>query len=387
MTRLPFVTISMEKDSMEELIPFHQAVEKPYDSATAPQLSTDRKPMGFMCSYTPEELIHAAGFHPMRLFSSKSEINLADNHLQAYCCSLVRGVLEDRLAGRLDFLGGMVFPHTCDSILRLSDIWRLNADSGFFQDVVMPAKVNTPSARVYMKDVLENFRKKLGKASGRTVTDDNILQSIAVYNRIRKSLARIYELKSQAPAIIKDKDLFTIVKAAMVMDRKTLALKLDQLVAAMESASPRKSTAKRILLSGSVCDMPDLYTLIHKAGGTLVGDDLCSGQRWFEGLIPEDLPPMEGLIDRYANRLVCPAKHSSPTARGEALVSLARQRKADGVVFALLKFCDPHAFDYPYIKDFLDKAGIKSLLIELDDQEQGGAGQLATRMETFVHMI
>ena len=52
----------------------------------------------------------------------------ADAHLQAYSCSLVRGALEDALAGRLDFLdGAMVFPHTCDSIQRLSDIWRMNA--------------------------------------------------------------------------------------------------------------------------------------------------------------------------------------------------------------------------------------------------------------------
>jgi len=27
-------------------------------------------------------------------------------------------------------------------------------------------------------------------------------------------------------------------------------------------------------------------------------------------------------------------------------------------VFLLLKFCDPHAFDYPYIKEMLDKENI-----------------------------
>ncbi len=160
----------------------------------------------------------------------------------------------------------MVFPHTCDSIQRLSDIWRLNTHHGFFADVVMPAKLNTPSARAYMRDVLEKFKTDL------------------------------------------------------------------------------------------------------------------------EGLIPEDLPPLEALTARYADRAVCPAKHSGTTVRGENLVTLCKTHNADGVIFTLLKFCDPHGFDYPYLKEFLDEAGIKSLLLEMDDQQQG-QGQLSTRLETFVHMI
>ena len=34
----------------------------------------------------------------------------------------------------------------------------------------------------------------------------------------------------------------------------------------------------------------------------------------------------------------------------------------------MLKFCDPHAFDFPYVKDVLDRAGIPSLLVELEEQ-------------------
>jgi len=82
--------------------------------------------LGYFCSYTPEEIIHAAGVHPMRLFGAQGDTGIADAHLQAYCCSLVRGALSDVLSGTLDYLDGAVFPHTCDSIQRLSDIWRLN---------------------------------------------------------------------------------------------------------------------------------------------------------------------------------------------------------------------------------------------------------------------
>ena len=74
---------------MKEIDPFHIAINDPA-SLAADIKAKAGKILGYMCSYAPEELIHAAGFHPMRLFSSKSEICLAENHLQAYCCSLVR---------------------------------------------------------------------------------------------------------------------------------------------------------------------------------------------------------------------------------------------------------------------------------------------------------
>jgi bcr-type benzoyl-CoA reductase subunit C len=370
---------------MKEITPFYTAIQDPFALA-AHIKSRSKKVIGYMCSYAPEELIHAAGFHPLRLFSSKSDISLAENHLQAYCCSLVRGVLEDSLSGRLDFLDGTVFPHTCDSIQRLSDIWRLNTGYGFFADVVMPAKLNTQSSRAYMTDVLKKFKLDLEKAIGKPIMDEDLSRSIALFNQIRKHLARIYELKSQTPGIIKGADLYSVVKGAMIMDRDELADLLKDLVLALETKKVTPFHGKRLILSGSVCDMPDMYTLIEASEGAVVADDLCTGQRWFEGQIPENLPPLEALTLRYTDRVVCPAKYSGNTTRGEHIVSIAKTHKADGVVFALLKFCDPHSFDYPYMKEFLDKAGIKSLHLELDDQQQG-QGQLSTRLETFISMI
>ncbi len=74
------------------------------------------------------------------------------------------------------------------------------------------------------------------------------------------------------------------------------------------------------------------------------------------------------------------------TVRGESLVRQAKKHDAAGVIFLLLKFCDPHAFDYPYLKQFLDDAGIPSILLEVEEQLPSD-GQLKTRFETFVDML
>ena len=376
---------TLEILNMKEIKNFHDATKDV--SAIADKIKAKQKKIiGTLCSYAPEELIYAAGFHPMRLFSSKSDIILAEQHLQTYCCSLVRGVLEDSLSGRLDFLDGTVFPHTCDSIQRLSDIWRMNGRYEFFADVVLPAKLNTQSAKIYMVDVLTKFKKDLEIAAGREITDTDLRESIKKFNLIRKNLSKIYALQSKKPGIIKGADLYTIVKGSMVMDRDEVADLLPAIAANLEKMDAPGKSGKRIVVSGSICDSPDIYTAIEAAGGVIVGDDLCTGQRWFEGQILEDEEPLTAIATRYMDRMICPAKHSSATARGENMISLAKKNKADGVVFMLLKFCDPHAFDYPYLKEFLEKEDIKTLLIEMDDQQQN-LGQLSTRFETFIYYI
>ena len=131
---------------MQILKQFHDIAGDPIGYARNWKAETQSRIVGYFCSYAPEEIIWAAGALPYRILGAGGTISRADGHLQAYSCSLVRGALDDALTGKLDFLDGTVFPHTCDSIQRLSDIWRLNAGLDFHLDLVLPVKLNTKSA-------------------------------------------------------------------------------------------------------------------------------------------------------------------------------------------------------------------------------------------------
>jgi len=380
---------------MKQIEECYQILKDPNGYMKRLKAEGGRKVVGTFCSYAPEEFIVAAGAHPFRIFGTGEKIRLAEAHLQSYCCSLVRGSLEDALAGRLAFLDGVVFPHTCDTIQRLSDIWRLNVGGCFHLDLVLPAKLDTESARRYFVDVLHRFREELGKKLGVTISDDDLRGAIVLSNRIRGALTRIYELKCDRPGIMKGSDLHALVRCAMIMDRVRVASLIEEIAAALETkdAGPGQGEAvvsgppkKRLILSGGVCNHPDIYTIIEEAGGAVVGDDLCSGARYFSGLIDETAEPIAAIAERYRERVVCPSKHRGLTDRADHLVHLAREKRAQGVVFFFLKFCDPHAFDYPYLKETLDKAGIPSMVIEVEDRLPAD-GQLRTRFETFVEMI
>jgi benzoyl-CoA reductase subunit C len=372
---------------MDILKKFRTVAADPAAYARQWKKAKDGRVVGTFCSYAPEEIILASGALGYRIFGSDLAISRADAHMQAYSCSLVRGALEEVLAGRLDFLDGVVFPHTCDSIQRLSDIWRMNVNAGFHLDLVGPVKLNTDSAREYMTAVFEKFRRDLEARLDKEISDADIALAVTTGNRVRTAMQRIYAARITTPGILKGSDLHAMVKAGMVMDRYEFLELAEKLATQLaQSGGGAEFTGKRIVLTGGLCNMPDVYGVIENSGGAVVADDLCTGSRFFEGTIEEQTDLLAAIADRYIGRNVCPAKHAGIRSRGESLIETVRQSGAEGVIFIYLKFCDPHGFDYPYLKQMLADEKIPCLLYEMEDQDTA-SGQFQTRCEAFMEML
>jgi len=372
---------------MESLAIFRKVAADPVAYAKDWKQRTGGQVVGTFCSYAPEEIILASGALGYRVFGTDLAISRADAHMQAYSCSLVRGALEEVLAGRLDYLDGVVFPHTCDSIQRLSDIWRMNVKNGFHLDVIGPVKLDTDSARDYMVAVLRKFRQELEARLEKQISADDIAAAVATGNRVRAAMRSIYAARIATPGILKGADLHAMVKAGMVMDRREFCdLAEDQVKQVLAEGGNTGFSGKRIVLSGGLCNMPDVYGTIEKAGGAVVADDLCTGSRFFEADVEPQADGVAAIADRYVGRNVCPAKHAGIRNRGESLVKIVRESGADGVIFIYLKFCDPHSFDYPYLKQMLVDEGIPCLLYEMEEQDAAG-GQFQTRCEAFMEML
>ncbi|MFB3925300.1 MAG: 2-hydroxyacyl-CoA dehydratase subunit D [Syntrophales bacterium] len=347
---------------------------------------TGKKVVGYFCSYVPEELIIAAGAHPFRIFGTKGDIRLADAHFQSYCCSLVRGALEEGLSGGLDFLDGVIFPHTCDSIQRLSDIWRLNIPGMFHADFVLPVKLDTESAKNYYIAVLRRLKADIEKGLKARITDEDLGRAIHTCNAIRECVHRIYRLRQENPFCISGRELYGITHAAMAADRNHLLEALPGIAQSIAARTGDRREGKRLILSGGICTHPDIYDIIEEAGGVVIWDDFCTGSRYFEGAVGDSADPVSSIAERYLKRVVCPAKFAGLSSRGYNLLRLAKEKRVDGVIFIFLKFCDPHAFDYPYMKELLDREGIPNMLFETE-QQLPSRGQMQTRFETFMEMI
>jgi benzoyl-CoA reductase subunit C len=95
--------------------------------------------------------------------------------------------------------------------------------------------------------------------------------------------------------------------------------------------------------------------------------------------------PIAALADHYLRRPPCPTKLHPDHDPGRYLLDQARGAGANGVVFAIEKFCEPHAFDYALVSPALDEAGIPHLLLEMEQTPSLEA--LRTRLQAFVEML
>ncbi|MBF0121215.1 MAG: 2-hydroxyacyl-CoA dehydratase [Desulfobacterales bacterium] len=371
---------------MEKLDLFYEISNNPFTYGKKWKEQNEKKVISFVCSYTPEEIIYAAKALPLRIIPNTENLSLSNAHFQSYSCRFVRGVLEELLSGKLNFIDGIVFPHTCDSIQRLSDIWRINADIGFHIDLVLPVKLNTDSAKEYMEASIRKFRIDIENKLNIKITDEDLHNAVCKYNKIRKALKTIYEIRRDKYGLLTSSDVYSILSASMVMDRDLLLQKLLEIIDTLKNKEQKETNNKRLILSGGMCNVPNIYKIIENSGGTIVWDDLCTGARYFEKIIDEIKEPISAIAESYINRINCPAKHSSIYSRGNNLIDLVNKNRADGVIFIFLKFCDPHSFDYPYLKKMLDQNGVPNIIFEIEDPSKFD-GQFETRCQAFLEML
>jgi len=347
---------------------------------------TGRKILGYFCTNTPEEIIQAAGILPVRLWGSKENISLAAQHLQSYSCSLVQSSLESALRGDLNFFDGTIFPHTCDSIQRLSDIWLENLRFPFHWDLILPVKLHTESARVYLIQELRRLRQGLQEFTGRTIANDDLRSSFALFNSNRDLLRRLARRQTQIAGRLSAADFFALVKTAMLLPKEEHSAKLEAILSAEEEEPALLPNGRRLFLVGSVCDQSLIFDLLDNWGMVVVGDDFCTGWRYFSDDVSLSGDPIEALTDRLLVKVPCPCKYHPGIDRAAELLRRVEMTEAQGVIFLLLKFCDPHAFDYPYLRDKLAERKIPSLLLEI---EPGGLplGAIETRLKAFIETL
>jgi bzd-type benzoyl-CoA reductase N subunit len=340
----------------------------------------NRQAMGYMCGYVPEEIIHAAGFVPVRVRGDAEPLRRVDGHLQSFACALCRSTLDQALGGQLEPLSGTIFAHTCDAMQALADLWRLHLGESHFVDTVMqPANLGSPAARPYLVAELNRFRDRLAAFVGHPITNGALRASITLYDDTRRMVQDLQRLRDRLDV----SRFFAVLDAAQVMPREQFNSLLARLLAELDTL-PSHPAGPRIFLVGAVLDEPRLLGLMEDLDARVVGDSLCSGSRHFQERVGEG-EPIPALADYYLRRPPCPTKFHPGHDPGRYLLDQIQGVRGQGVVFVLEKFCEPHAFDYALVRSALDQVGVPHLLLEMEQTPSLEA--LRTRLQAFLEIL
>jgi benzoyl-CoA reductase/2-hydroxyglutaryl-CoA dehydratase subunit BcrC/BadD/HgdB len=348
-------------------------------------LTKDCTPIGFFCPYVPEELLHAAGALPIRLMGPSIKMSHVQAHLPPNCCHLVKSSLESLLQGGLDFLKGIIFSHTCDTMQGLSDIWALQKRIPLQFNLMMPSRLDSELSHSYFKAEMDRFKDFLESRMGK-IPLQNLKSSIQLFNRIREKIGEIYQYRRESPSPIFGSEFAQIIRAGYLMDRQRYLGLLSDLLDELPEKAEEGEKRVPIYLAGNMTHSASYFSLIEDSGAQVVQDDLCSGTRFLRLMVPEDADPVEGLTHRYFESFLCPSKHKGAHAHIEMLVNEVQKSGALGVIFLLYKYCEAHFFDYPDLKQALESKGIPTLLLEVEDPAYS-IGQLKTRIQAFIEML
>jgi benzoyl-CoA reductase subunit C len=348
-------------------------------------LPRNRAPIGFFCPYVPEELIHAACAFPFRLMGTPIKMSHAQAHLPPNCCHLVKSSLESLLQGELDFLRGIIFSHTCDTMQGLAGIWALQRRIPLQFNLMMPSHLDSELSHPYLKAEIERFKSFLETNVG-TITPQNLKASIQLFNRIREKIQEIYMYRQKWHKQISGIDFTRIIRSGYLMDHQRYLELLNDLLNALPEKIEESKNLVPVFLAGNMVHSNSYFSLIEESGAIVIQDDLCSGTRFLRLWVPEDIDPIEGLTNRYLTSFLCPTKYNGIYAHAETLLKEVQKSGAKGVIFLLYKYCETHFFDYPDLKQVLESKGIPTLLLEVEDPSYS-IEQLKIRIQAFVEML
>ncbi|MBC5768109.1 benzoyl-CoA reductase subunit C [Ramlibacter albus] len=318
-----------------------------------------RKAIGYMPVYVPRELVHAAGYLPVGILGGGDamEVIQGDAYYQSYICRIPRSTLELGLTGKLDCLDGMLFPSICDVIRNLSGMWQILFPGKYVKYFDVPQNyVDEIGGSFYIHE-MQALRDDLGKMRGKPITDEEINDSIAVYNDNRAAVRELYAYRARMPWQAPTSEVYLLLRAGMVLPpEEHTALVREYLVETDKVQRPRRDNA-RIVLTGSFCEQPPLALIksIEMSGCYVVDDDFMLVTRWLLDDVPADANPLDELSKAFLHRSASTAAKYDATReeKGIFLVKQVKSRGAEGVVFAAPSFCDPALLERPMLQDVL----------------------------------
>ena len=354
--------------------------------------------LGYTCSYIPEVLLNLDGCFSVRLRAPRSSSpDVATYYLTNRNCPYSRCLLERAIEGGYNFLGALFGSETCAAMERAQEHFKLlhpiQNDKFFLTILDAPYKDDRTGEDFYESQLRIKVLEPLRAHYGIDVSDDAIRRAIERHNELCRVITEIGEFRKLPNPPITGYEFHVINLVSQVCPKDLI---LDSLKETLEELKTREPDPEptwraRILVAGSEIDDPEFTKLLELCGGLVVADRYCFGS--FPGREQIEIRAGETALRAVARHHLdfndCPRFMNTDkiNRRHQRIRDLAKEYKADGILYESMKFCEYWSYEKILASHVLsEEMGIPCYTIE-KEYTVASSGQLRTRFQAFVESL
>ncbi len=354
--------------------------------------------LGYTCFHIPEVLLNVDNCFSTRLRAPNTgSIDIATYYMSNYTCEFARALLERAIEGGYQFLDAMIGVDACSMMNRSMEhfeILQVNDNPKFFvTHTDMPFKITDYTIKGYVRQMQVHVLDRIHEVFGADVSDAAIRKAVEEHNEVCRIMTEISEMRKAENPIVTGYEFHLLNLVTYTCPKKLI---LPYLRETLEELKTREPDAKnpfraRVAIVGSEIDDPSLTKLIEGCGALVVSDRYCFGSTPGREVIElnDEEDALTQICRHYMEVSECARYISDEKVlqRRETADRLAKEFKAEGIIYEQMKYCDYWGFERALVSHIMhDEYGWPVLSIDRL-YNNGNSGQLRTRVQAFVESL
>ncbi len=354
--------------------------------------------MGYTCFHIPEVLLNLDNCFSVRLRAPRTgSIDIATYYMSNYTCEFARALVERGIEGGFNFLDGLAGVDACSMMNRFYEhfeILKMNEKPNFFvTHCDIPYKTADYSVRHYQKQMQVRLLDVMKKNYGVDISDEAIRKAVAEHNEVCKIISEISEMRKADNPVITGYEFHILNLVSYTCPKAKILPYLKETLAELKKRKPDPKPAfrARVAVVGSEIDDPEFTKMIEEAGALVVADRYCFGSIPGREVIEltDDEPALDQICRHYMEVAECARyiEDKKVLQRRETADRIAKEFKADGIIYEQMKYCDFWGFERALVSHIMtEEYGWPVLSIDRLYNAKG-SGQLRTRFQAFVESL
>ncbi len=354
--------------------------------------------LGYTCYHIPEALLNVGNCFSVRLRAPNTgSLDIATYYMSNYTCEYARALVERGIEGGYQFLDAMIGVDACSMMNRAMEhfeILHVNDKPNFFvTHCDIPFKVTDYTLDSYVKQMRLRVLDVLTEKYGVDTSDEAIRAAVKEHNEVCSILSEIAEMRKADNPIVTGYEFHVLNLVSFTCPKRLILPYLRETLEELKTREPDPVNPfrARVAIVGSEIDDPSLTKLIEGCGALVVSDRYCFGSTPGREVIElkDDEPALPQICLHIMQHSECARYIADEKVlqRRETADRLAREYKAEGIIYEQMKYCDYWGFERALVSHIMhDEYGWPVLSVDRL-YNNGNSGQLRTRVQAFVESL